>query len=138
MLINRYFDNCLMAACAPQLHRIALMVLAGLAICLASYTQGKRNLPSDSLLQANAARMAKTMSDSLKLTNVQKNRLEAANLQIAMAKRQARADTLLSPDKMAGRLQRAENMRDSLYRRILPAEKFDEYTRRRATLLTTW
>jgi hypothetical protein len=137
-----FFQSAILAIMGRLVYATCIGCLA-LAVSIACCTvglgqQAVRKLPADSLLQANATRMAQAMRDSLKLTNAQANKLKDANLQIAYAKRQARADTALTPAKMTGRLQRAENMRDSLYRTILPTEKYTEYTKHRATLLTAW
>ena len=84
--------------------------------------------------QRLAQKIAKQMKDSLDLNGNQMNQLVAINLSIHNQKKQAMASGL-SRDSIGKTLQKIENTRDSLYRTVIPAEKFEAYKTKKRRLV---
>ena len=84
--------------------------------------------------QRFARKIALKIKDSLNLNGNEMNQLEAINLSIHNQKKQAMASGL-GRDSIGRRLQRIEGTRDSLYRQVLPADKFDLYKQKKKNLV---
>jgi len=81
-----------------------------------------------------ARKIAKSMKDSLDLTGAQMNQLYDINFSIHNQKKQARLQ-YTNRDSVGRALQRIEGTRDSLYRVVIPMEKFDAYKRKKRNLV---
>ncbi len=81
-----------------------------------------------------ARKIAGKMKDSLSLTATQTNQVYETNLSLLDRKKQAMTSGM-SRDSIGKALQRIENSRDSLYRLILPVEKFEIYRTKKRRLL---
>lgn len=92
---------------------------------------------ADSVVKRSARDLAVRMADSLRLNAEERSNIEAANLTIMMQKRAARQANGGDRMKTAKALQAAENMRDSLYKAILPSVKYERYLSRKIKLVNT-
>ena len=81
-----------------------------------------------------AAQMAKKMKDSLNLTNQQENAILQINLQLNTKKYLVRQQYAAS-DSLRRFLQKTENSRDSLYKKVLPAQSYNLYLIKKKNML---
>lgn len=81
-----------------------------------------------------AKKIAEKIKDSLNLTGTQMSQLYEINLLLHNQKKQMRASGL-SRDSIGKGLQRIENTRDSLYKQIIPVEKFELYRTKKRRLV---
>lgn len=105
-----------------NMKKIYLLVIASL---LFLFVNAQNNNQSDQG-QRLAHKMAQKMKDSLDLTGNQMNQIYQINILLHEQKKQAMISGL-SRDSISKRLQKIENSRDSLYRIIIPIEKFEIY-----------
>lgn len=84
--------------------------------------------------QRLARKHAQAMKDSLNLTGQQMNQLYEINLSLHNQKKQAMTSGM-TRDSIGRRLQQIEGSRDSLYRQVLPAEKFELYKSKKRRLI---
>lgn len=81
-----------------------------------------------------SAGIAKRLQDSLSLTNAEKVGVEEVNRLLA-ARKQVVFNEFTNPDSLRVNLQRVENMRDSLYKGVLPIEKYQMYKEKKRNLI---
>lgn len=81
-----------------------------------------------------ARKIAKQIKDSLDLTGAQLNQLVTINLSLHQQKQQLMRSGQ-SRDSIGKGLQRIENTRDSLYRQVIPVEKFELYRNKKRKLI---
>lgn len=81
-----------------------------------------------------ARKIAKQIKDSLNLTGAQMNQLATINISLHQQKKQLMSSGQ-SRDSIGKGLQRIENTRDSLYRLIIPIEKFELYKLKKRNLI---
>lgn len=81
-----------------------------------------------------AKKMAQRMKDSLNLTGNQMNQLVRINLSIHNQKKHV-MQSGIGRDSIRKQLQMIENTRDSLYREIIPAEKYNNYRSKKKGLI---
>jgi hypothetical protein len=84
--------------------------------------------------EALAQKIANRLKDSLQLTEVQKTQLYTVNMQLHTLKQQRRQQ-YAGTDSLAFKVQKVENMRDSMYQAILPPEKYLLYRQKKPVLL---
>ena len=80
-----------------------------------------------------ANKIAQKMADSLGLTPVQKANLVTINMNLQVQKKSARRDNPGSSAAMY--VQKIENKRDSLYKEVLPADKYLLYKQKKRNLV---
>lgn len=105
----------------------ALAIIALLIICAAAKAQQS---PAEALAQKLATRL----KDSLQLTEAHKTQLYNVNMQLHTLKQQRRQE-YAGTDSLAFKVQKVENMRDSMYQAILPPEKYLLYREKKRVLL---
>lgn len=81
-----------------------------------------------------ARKMASKMKDSLELSPKDENKIYQVNMRIAKEKEKLWIEYRTSP-YLRGYLQRVENKRDSLYKEVLPAEKYLLYKEKKDNLI---
>lgn len=81
-----------------------------------------------------AKKIAKQIKDSLELTGAQMNQLVSINLSLHQQKKQL-LNSGQSRDSISQGLQRIENTRDSLYRTVIPSDKFELYKLKKRNLI---
>lgn len=89
---------------------------------------------STELSEAVANKFSDRMTDSLKLNAQEKQGVLEANRMIAKLKFQAR-NNYKQMDSLTLYTQRIEDMRDSLYRRVLTDEKFKQYANKKDKII---
>lgn len=82
-----------------------------------------------------AGKIAEKLRDTLALTDVQKDRVFAVNMQIYNCKRAARAQYSIDDAQLQVKIQEAENTRDSLYKEILTNTQYLLYKRKKPGLV---
>lgn len=82
-----------------------------------------------------AAKLALRMRDSLQLTTTVQQQLYETNMQLHYRKMSMWQQFKNSPDTLTRMIQRVENSRDSLYKRIIGEEKFGIYIIRKKTII---
>lgn len=87
------------------------------------------------LHQELAAKLALRMKDSLQLTPTVQQQLYETNIQLHYQKMSMWQQFKNSPDTLARMIQRVEDSRDSLYKRIIGEEKFGTYIIRKKTII---
>jgi len=107
--------------------KITICIFSILVLCFHLQAQ-------DSPAEQLAHRIAGKMKDSLKLTAQQTDAIYSANVQLHKLKMTVRG-TYTNPDSLRIHLQRSENIRDSLYRVVLPYSKFLLYKKNKARLI---
>lgn len=98
-----------------------------LIICAATFAQ---QAPAEALAEKIAVRL----KDSLQLTETQKMQLYNVNMQLHGLKQQKRQQ-YSATDSLTFKIQKVENMRDSMYQTILPPEKYLLYREKKRVLL---
>lgn len=83
-----------------------------------------------------SAGIAKKMKDSLGLTATEMSQVKEVNLFLASRKQSAFKE-FTKRDSLQMNLQRVENMRDSLYKGVLPVEKYKLYKEKKRNLINT-
>jgi hypothetical protein len=81
-----------------------------------------------------AKKIADRMKDSLGLSEQQRNSIFDINIQIHNQKMEKRKQYANDP-LLGNHLQKVENTRDSLYRTVLPEDKFILYKRKRTNIV---
>jgi len=81
-----------------------------------------------------AEKIAKKMKDTLSLNDTQKNHVYDINIQLSNEKMSVRQQ-FTNRDSVIINLQRIENKRDSLYRNVLPGEKYALYLQKKRNLV---
>ena len=81
-----------------------------------------------------AKKIADKMKDSLALTEQQRNSIFDINMQIHNQKMEKRKQYANDP-LLGNQLQKVENTRDSLYRAVLPEDKFILYKKKRTNIV---
>lgn len=81
-----------------------------------------------------AKKIANRMKDTLALTEQQCHSIFEINMQIHKGKMEKRKQYANDP-LLGTHLQKVENMRDSLYRAVLPEDKFMLYKKKRTNLV---
>lgn len=89
---------------------------------------------STTLSEAVANKFSNRMTDSLKLTSQERQGILEANRMIARLKFQAR-NNYKQVDSLTGYTQKIEDMRDSLYRRVLTEDKFKQYAAKKDKII---
>ena len=105
----------------------ALSIFALVIICVAAKAQ---QTPAEAL----AEKIATRLQDSLQLTDAHKTQLYTVNMQLHTLKQQRRQQ-YASTDSLAFKVQKVENMRDSMYQAILPPDKYLLYREKKRVLL---
>lgn len=106
------------------------IIIFSLILFFAS-TSGKAQPKADSLAQ----KIAKKMKDSLDLTGNQRNQIYDMNMNLHYQKAAVRQQ-YTNPDSLRRYIQRVENKRDSLYRTILPENKYQLYKQKKRNLVS--
>jgi hypothetical protein len=81
-----------------------------------------------------ASKIADKMKDSLSLTQAVRDQIYTINMNLHAQKMNSRA-VYLDPSDLRPQLQKIENTRDSLYRTVLSAEKFQLYQQKKRSLV---
>lgn len=81
-----------------------------------------------------AKKIAKQLKDSLNLTGSEMNQLFTINLSIHQQKKQLMSSGQ-NREVIGKGLQRIENTRDSLYKQVIPANKFELYRSKKRNLV---
>jgi hypothetical protein len=103
-----------------------------LTICLICFSViGYGQSPADSL----ARRIAGRMKDTLALTIQQEADIYTINMQLHQQKQAVRQMHGNNADSLRVYIQRAENTRDSLYRMVLPDDRYTQYIQRKRSLI---
>jgi hypothetical protein len=110
------------------------LIILFFASCLSlsfSYAQPNNQIDNGQRL---AKKVAQKIKDSLNLTGQQMNQLADINLNVHNQKKQVMSSGW-SRDSIGRQLQRIENTRDSLYKQVIPAEKFEAYRKKKRNLV---
>ena len=81
-----------------------------------------------------AEKIAMRLRDSLQLTETQKTQLYNVNMQLHALKQQRRQQ-YAGTDSLTFKIQKVENMRDSMYQAILPPDKYLLYREKKRVLV---
>lgn len=100
-------------------------------ICFFSVAAKSQSSPAELL----ADRIATRMKDTLDLSIEQKNLLYTINMNLHERKLLVRQQ-FASSDSLTNKLQKVEASRDSLYRRVLPEEKYLLYRDKKRVLIS--
>jgi len=84
--------------------------------------------------EAIASKIADKMTDSLSLTQAERDQIYTVNMNLHEQKMKMRA-VYQDPIQLGPQLQKIENTRDSLYGGVLSAEKFQLYRQKKRSLV---
>jgi len=110
-----------------------LLVIFALVLLTGYNTVGQVN-SGNSVAENLAKKIADRMKDTLALTEQQRNSIFEINMQIHNQKMEKRKQYANDP-LMGNQLQRVENTRDSLYRAVLPEDKFILYRKKKPSMM---
>jgi competence transcription factor ComK len=96
---------------------------------------GKINAQQSEAIEL-AQRIAQKMKDTLDLTEAQHSRIFQINIQLHTSKQNLRQQ-IVNTDTLRVRFQQVERSRDSLYRTVLPDEKYKLYLQKKRTLVSS-
>ena len=82
-----------------------------------------------------AEKIAQKMMDSLNLTNSQQSKIYSINMDLLQQKSEARKD-LKNSNNLTRIIQNIENKRDSLYKQVLPDQKYRTYLQKKQSLIS--
>ena len=85
---------------------------------------------------ALAMKWAKRMQDTLSLTNRERQKVFQINMNIYQDKTRVRQQYAGNMTVLTSETQKIENTRDSLYKEVLPINKYGLYIQKKRTLLT--
>jgi 6-pyruvoyl-tetrahydropterin synthase len=103
-------------------------------IFITAYSAVGQNNPGNPLAENLAKKIADRMKDSLALTEQQRNSIFDINMQLHNQKMEKRKHYANDP-LLGNHLQKVENTRDSLYRAVLPEDKFILYKKKRTNIV---
>lgn len=110
-----------------------LLVIFCLVLVTAYNAVGQVNT-GNPVAETLAKKIADKMKDSLALTEQQRNAIFDLNMQIRNEKMQKRKKYANDP-LLGNQLQKVENTRDSLYRAVLPEDKFILYKKKKTNIV---
>lgn len=110
-----------------------LLVIFALVLVTAYNAVGQANA-GNSVAENLSKKIADKMRDSLALTEQQRNSIFDINMQIHNEKRQKRKQYANDP-LLGNQLQKVENTRDSLYRAVLPEDKYILYKKKKTNIV---
>lgn len=110
-----------------------LLVIFALVLVTGYNAVGQVN-NGNSVAENLAKKIADKMKDTLALTEQQRNSIFEINMQIHNRKMEKRKQYANDP-LMGNQLQRVENTRDSLYRNVLPEDKFILYKKKKPNMM---
>jgi hypothetical protein len=102
-----------------------------ISACFFSKTEAQTS-PAEQL----ADKVAQKMKDSLSLSSSQKQQLYNINMQLHSSKLQMRQQ-YIGTDSVSLKIQRVENMRDSLYKPVLTQQQYELYLQRKKNLVSS-
>lgn len=105
--------------------KISIIIIACLFSCLAN----AQDVPAQV-----AHTISQKMKDTLNLSEAKEHEIYSINLDLHYKK--ARMRELYIADTLSNHIQRIENMRDSLYQKVLPAEKYTLYLQKKPRLIS--
>jgi hypothetical protein len=107
--------------------KIIILGIAGLLTCEISEAQSTQAIEV-------AEKISQKMKDSLDLNEEQRKNVYALNIRLHSRKMEVR-QKFAETDSLSRYFQRIENTRDSLYREILPEEKYLLYRQKKKNLV---
>ena len=110
-----------------------LFILFALIVITAYSAAGQVN-SGNQVAENLAKKIADRMKDSLGLSEQQRNSIFDINMQIHKQKMEKRKQYAKDP-LLGNHLQKVENTRDSLYRAVLPEDKFILYKKKRTNIV---
>ena len=110
-----------------------LFILFALIVITAYSAVGQVN-SGNQVAENLAKKIADRMKDSLGLSEQQRNSIFDVNMQIHNQKMEKRKQYVNDP-LLGNKLQKVENTRDSLYRAVLPEDKFILYKKKRTNIV---